>query len=91
MGKGLLIFFIVLVVIAIIHFISLRMMLVTEEKKSKIRKIYWYLYGFIFIISGVVNMFPFEGFKLLFSIQFFIGLGVIILNCLGKIETKNKN
>ena len=63
----------------------------TEEKKSKIRKIYWYLYGFIFIISGVVNMFPFEGFKLLFSIQFFIGLGVIILNCLGKIETKNKN
>jgi len=91
MGKGLLIFFIVLVVIAIIHFISLRMMLVTEEKKSKIRKIYWYLYGFIFIISGVVNMFPFEEFKLLFSIQFFIGLGVIILNCLGKIETKNKN
>lgn len=84
-------FFIVLVVIAIIHFISLRMMLVTEEKKSKIRKIYWYLYGFIFIISGVVNMFPFEGFKLLFSIQFFIGQGVIILNCLGKIETKNKN
>ena len=91
MPKGLLIFFIVLVVIAIIHFISLRMMLVTEEKKSKIRKIYWYLYGFIFIISGVVNMFPFEEFKLLFSIQFFIGLGVIILNCLGKIETKNKN
>jgi len=35
MPKGLLIFFIVLVVIAIIHFISLRMVRLAEEKKWK--------------------------------------------------------
>ena len=33
MTKGLLIFFIVLIIISIIHFISLRMIRVAEEKK----------------------------------------------------------
>jgi|TARA_B110000902_G_scaffold242294_1_gene293518 hypothetical protein len=60
MGKGLLIFFIVLVVIAIIHFFSLRMMRVSEEKKSKIKKVYWYIYGAFFTLSGLLNMFPLE-------------------------------
>lgn len=38
MTKGLLIFFIVLIVIAIIHFVSLRIMQIAEEKKMEIQK-----------------------------------------------------
>ena len=58
MPKGLLIFFIVLTVIAIIHFISLRMIRLAEEKKWKYRKVFWYFYGSLFAVSGFVNMFP---------------------------------
>lgn len=38
MTKGLLIFFIVLIVIAIIHFVSLRMIRVAEEKNGNTEK-----------------------------------------------------
>jgi cell division protein FtsW (lipid II flippase) len=88
MPKGLLIFFIVLTVIAIIHFISLRMVRLAEEKKWKYRKVFWYFYGLLFAISGFVNMFPFEEFKPFALIQFLCGIMVFVLNYLGKIETK---
>ena len=89
MTKGLLIFFIVLIVISIIHFISLRMIRVAEEKKMKYRKVFWCFYGFLFAISGFVNMFPLEEFKLFAFIQFLCGITVFVLNYLGEIETKN--
>lgn len=53
MTKGLLVFFIVLVVIAIIHFVSLRMVRVAEEQKWKYRKVFWYIYGFLFAIIWI--------------------------------------
>ncbi|MDA8591986.1 hypothetical protein N9L09_03385 [Flavobacteriaceae bacterium] len=89
MTKGLLVFFIVLVVIAIIHFISLRMMQIAEEKKWKYKKVFWYIYGFLFAVSGFVNMFPFEEIKPFAFIQFLCGIVVLVLHCLGKIEIKN--
>ena len=48
MTKGLLILFFVILTIAIIHFCSLRMMRVSEEKKWKYKKVFWYIYGFLF-------------------------------------------
>ncbi len=89
MTKGLLVFFIVLVVIAIIHFISLRMMQIAEEKKWKYKKVFWYIYGFLFAVSGFVNMFPFEEIKPFAFIQFLCGIVVLVLHCLGKIEINN--
>jgi hypothetical protein len=89
MTKGLLVFFIVLVVIAIIHFISLRMIQIAEEKKWKYKKVFWYIYGFLFAVSGFVNMFPFEEIKPFAFIQFLCGIVVLVLHCLGKIEIKN--
>ena len=89
MGKGLLIFFMVLVVIAIIHFFSLRMMRVSEEKKSKIKKVYWYIYGAFFSLSGLLYMFSLEEFSFFSFLQFLCGMTFIVLNYLGKIETKN--
>ena len=88
MTKGLLIFFIVLTVIAIIHFISLRMIRLSEEKKWKYRKVFWYFYGVTFAVSGFVNMFPLEEFNLFAFIQFLCGIMIFVLNYLGKIETK---
>lgn len=89
MTKGLLIFIIVILTIAIIHFCSLRMMRVSEEKKWKYKKVFWYIYGFLFATSGCVNTFPFEEFKPFTSIELLLGVGIIILTFLGKIETKN--
>lgn len=89
MTKGLLVFFIVLVVIAIIHFVSLRMVRVAEEQKWKYRKVFWYIYGFLFAISGFINMLPFEQIKPFAFIQFLCGILVLVLHFLGKIEIKN--
>ena len=89
MTKGLLVFFIVLVVIAIIHFVSLRMVRVAEEQKWKYRKVFWYIYGFLFAISGFINMLPFEQIKPFDFIQFLCGILVLVLHYLGKIEIKN--
>ena len=89
MGKGLLIFFMVLVVIAIIHFFSLRMMRVSEEKKRTIKKVYWYIYGAFFTLSGLLNMFAVEKFSFFSFVQILCGITFIVLNYLGKIETKN--
>ena len=89
MTKGLLVFFIVLVVIAIIHFVSLRMVRVAEEQKWKYRKVFWYIYGFLFAISGFINMLHFEQIKPFAFIQFLCGILVLVLHYLGKIEIKN--
>ncbi len=89
MGKGLLIFFVVLVIIAIIHFFSLRMMHVSEEKKSKIKKVYWYIYGTFLALSGLLNMFAIEKFSFFSFVQLLCGMTFLVLNYLGKIETKN--
>ncbi|NCF42035.1 MAG: hypothetical protein GWP32_03960 [Bacteroidetes bacterium] len=89
MTKGLLVFFIVLVVIAIIHFVSLRMVRAAEEQKWKYRKVFWYIYGFLFVISGFINMLPFEQIKPFAFIQLLCGILVLVLHYLGKIEIKN--
>lgn len=88
MGKGLIIMLIVFVVIGILHFFSMRMMKVSESKKSKIRKVFWYLYGVVFTLSGLVNTIEKEELNFIFLTQMIVGLLFIILNFLGKIETK---
>ncbi len=89
MTRGLLIFFIVLIVIAIIHFVSLRIMQIAEEKKWKYRKVFWYIYGVLFSVSGFVNMLPFEEIKPFAFIQCLFGIVILVLYYLGKIEINN--
>ncbi|MDX5586578.1 MAG: hypothetical protein QNK20_16950 [Aureibaculum sp.] len=88
MGKGFVILLIVFVCVGIVHFISMRMMKVSEDKKQKIRKVLWYIYGVILIISGLINLIEKQELNFIFLIQMVLGTGVIILNILGKIETK---
>jgi len=88
MGKGLIIMLTVFVIVGIIHFISMKMIKVSEIKKQKIRKMFWYSYGVIFTLSGLVNLIEKEELNFIFLTQMIVGLLFIILNFLGKIEIK---
>lgn len=88
MLNGLVIMLIVFVCIGMLHFISMKMMKITENKKQKIRKVFWYFYGIIFILSGLINLLEKEALNFIFLIQIILGTLIIILNFLGKIETK---
>jgi len=88
MGKGLIIMLTVFVIVGILHFISMRMMKFSEIKKQKFRKVFWYFYGVIFTLSGLINLIEKEELNFIFLTQMIIGLLFIILNFLGKIESK---
>jgi uncharacterized membrane protein len=88
MGKGFLILIGTFVIVGVIHFISIRTMKLSETKKTHYRKFFWYFYGIIFMMSGGINIIEKGAFHWTFSIQFLVGLIVIILNFIGKIETK---
>ena len=89
MEKGLVILFIVFVSIAILHFISIRMIRVAESKKAHYRKVFWYFYGIAFSLSGIINLIEKETLNFVFLLQSIIGIVMIALNFMGKIETKN--
>ncbi len=88
MGKGLIIMLTVFVIVGILHFVSMRMMKISEIKKQKFRKVFWYFYGVIFTLSGLVNLIEKEELNFIFLTQMIVGLLIIILNFLGKIESK---
>ncbi len=67
----------------------MKIMTIFESKKLHYRKWFWYFYGIIFMLSGGVNLVEKGDLYWSFSIQFLLGLIVIILNFFGKIETKN--
>lgn len=78
----------VFVIVGILHFVSMRMMKISEIKKQKFRKVFWYFYGVIFTLSGLVNLIEKEELNFIFLTQMILGLLFIVLNFLGKIESK---
>ncbi len=89
MEKGFLILIGTFVVVGVFHFISMRTMKLSETKKIHFRKFFWYFYGIIFMLSGGINLIEKGGFYWSFTLQFIIGLVIVILNVLGKLETKS--
>ena len=90
MELGFLILIGIFIVVGAIHFISMRTMKLSETKKTHFKKIFWYFYGIIFMLSGGINLIEKGVFHWSFTLQFIIGLVTVILNLLGKIETKTK-
>jgi cytochrome c oxidase assembly factor CtaG len=88
MIKGLLILSLVFVVIAMLHFFSLRVMRVSDEKKKKIAKIFWYLYGIYFAVVGLSNTSTPEGFRIFGFLQFLCGITFCVLNYKGAMDGK---
>ena len=89
MGKGFLILIVTFTVVGIIYFVSMKMTKISETKKSSYRKVFWYFYGMFFLSSGVVNQLEKEAFSWIFSVEILVGLAILILNILGKIEKKS--
>ena len=90
MEKGFLILIIVFFVVGVLHFVSMRTIKLSESKKTRFRKFFWYFYGIIFMLSGGINLIEKGEFHWSFALQLIIGLVAVILNLLGKIETKTK-
>lgn len=88
MGKGFLILMGTFVLIGVLHIVSIKTMKLSETKKTRFRKIFWYCYGILFMLSGGINLIEKGEFHWSFTLQFIIGFVVVILNLLGKIETK---
>lgn len=89
MGEGFLILIVTFIVVGIIHLVSMKMTKISETKKSSYRKVFWYFYGMFFLSSGVVNQLEKEAFSWIFSVEILVGLAILILNILGKIEKKS--
>lgn len=89
MGKGFLILIVTFIVVGIIHLVSMKMTKISETKKSSYRKVFWYFYGMFFLSSGLVNQLEKEAFSWIFSVEILVGLAILILNILGKIEKKS--
>ena len=90
MEKGILILMGTFVLVGILHIVSMKTMKLSETKKTRFRKIFWYCYGILFMLSGGINQLEKETFHWSFSLQFIIGLVIVVLTVLGKIETKTK-
>jgi len=88
MEKGFLILIINFIIVGIIHFISMRTMKLSETKITHYRKFFWHFYGIIFMLSGVINLIDKGEFYWSFSIQFILGFVTVVLNFIGKLETK---
>ena len=89
MGKGFLILIVTFIVVGITHLVSMKMTKISETKKSSYRKVFWYFYGMFFLSSGVVNQLEKEALSWIFSVEILVGLAILILNILGKIEKKS--
>ena len=88
MSKGLLILFLTFIIVGLIHYISIKLLKISEVKKYKYRRLFWYFYSIIFMLSGGINLIEKAEFNWVFFLQFLVGLIVFILNFLEKIEPK---
>ena len=88
MSKGLLILILTFIAVGLIHYISIKLLKISEVKKYKYRRLFWYFYSIIFMLSGGINLIEKAEFNWAFFLQFLVGLIVFILNFLEKIEPK---
>ena len=89
MEKGFLIMLITFVVIAVIHIATLNLMKLPEQKKAKSRKIYWYIYGVYFLGYGIYLNLS-KGMDITGILFIVLAIAVIVMNAIGKIESKNQ-
>jgi uncharacterized membrane protein len=88
MSKGLLILFLTIIIVGLINYISIKSLKISEVKKYKYRRLFWYFYSIIFMLSGGINLMEKAEFYWSFFLQFLVGLMIFILNFLEKIEPK---
>jgi cell division protein FtsW (lipid II flippase) len=86
MEKGLFIMIVIFLLVGLAHFLSHRLEKIST--KSKLRKLFWYFYGGYFLFYGIFRNVE-DNWNVLGIIFILIGLLVLLLNFLGKIETRS--
>ncbi len=88
MGKGFLILLGTFIVVAILHVVSMKIVKISEAKKSSFRKVFFYIYGVFLVLSGILQCVEKDEIRIVFLIQSLCGLAFVILNFTGKMEQK---
>ena len=88
MGKGLLILLATFIVLAILHVVSMKMIKISEAKKSSFRKVFFYIYGVFLLLSGILQCIEKDEIRIVFLIQSLCGLVFVVLNFTGKMQQK---
>ena len=74
------------IVVGLIHYISIKLLKISEVKKYKYRRLFWYFYSIIFILSGGINLIE----KAEFYWSFFFRTFSWINNFYSKFSWKNR-
>lgn len=85
MIKGLAIMLAVFLIIGSLHIISLKLLHSSERRKVKFRKVFYYLYGIIFLGQGITRMLETQKLNLFSLGLCLFGILFIALNRFGKI------
>ena len=89
MGKGLLILLGTFIVVAILHVVSMKIMKISEAKKSSFRKVFFYIYGVFLVLSGILQCIEKDEIRVVFLIQSLCGLVMRNFKFSRKDRTKN--
>lgn len=74
--------------VGIAHFVSLKVIDFSVEKKNRLRRIFFYFYGMIYVVFGVIKLVYTENQVNSSSLQIIIGVLFIVLNYLKKLDPK---
>ena len=74
--------------VGIAHFVSLKVIDFSVEKKNRLRRIFFYFYGMIYVFFGVIQLVYTENQVNSSSLQIIIGVIFIVLNYLKKLDPK---
>ena len=74
--------------LGIAHFVSLKVIDFSVEKKNRLRRIFLYFYGMIYVVIGVIQLVYTENQVNISSLQIIIGVVFIVLNYLKKLDPK---
>ena len=74
--------------VGIAHFVSLKVIDFSVEKKNRLRRIFLYFYGMIYVVFGVIQLVYTENRVNISSLQIIIGVVFIVLNYLKKLDPK---
>lgn len=74
--------------VGIAHFVSLKVIDFSVEKKNRLRRIFLYFYGMIYVVFGVIQLVYTENQVNSSSLQIIIGVLFIVLNYLKKLDPK---
>ena len=74
--------------VGIAHFVSLKVIDFSVEKKNRLRRIFLYFYGMIYVVFGVIQLVYTENRVNISSLQIIIGVVFIVFNYLKKLDPK---